>query len=59
MAKRKYYVVWKGVNPGVYDNWEDCKAQVHGFEGAKFKSFESLSSEISFFKSSAGDINFS
>ena len=41
MAKRKYYVVWKGVNPGVYDNWEDCKAQVHGFEGAKFKSFES------------------
>jgi len=40
MAKNKFYVVWNGVNPGVYDNWTDCKLQVEGFEGAKYKSFE-------------------
>ena len=40
MAKNKFYVVWKGLNPGIYDNWAECKAQVDGLEGAKYKSFE-------------------
>ena len=40
MAKKKFYVVWQGLNPGIYDNWADCKAQVDGQEGAKYKSFE-------------------
>ena len=40
MAKNKYYVVWQGRICGVFDNWNDCKAQVHEFEGAKYKSFE-------------------
>jgi ribonuclease HI len=41
MAKtKKYYVVWKGVNPGIYDEWLTCKAQVEGFDDAKYKSFE-------------------
>lgn len=35
----KYYVVWKGKVPGIYDNWEKCKSQVEGFRGAKYKSF--------------------
>lgn len=39
MAKNKYYVVWKGLNPGVYDNWAACKTQVEGQEGARYKSF--------------------
>ena len=39
-AKNKYYVVWKGITPGVYDNWGECKAQVDGQDGAKYKSFE-------------------
>ncbi len=39
MAKtKKYYVVWKGITPGVYDNWNECKAQVDGQDGAKYKS---------------------
>lgn len=37
--KQKFYTVWKGRKPGVYDNWEDCKAQTDGFEGARFRSF--------------------
>lgn len=37
--KQKYYVVWKGRKTGVFDNWNDCKAQVDGFAAAKYKSF--------------------
>ena len=40
-AKQKYYVVWKGVNPGIYDSWTDCQLQIKGYEGALYKSFES------------------
>lgn len=36
---RKFYAVANGRNEGVYTNWADCKDQVHGFKGAKFKSF--------------------
>lgn len=39
--KQKYYVVWKGVNPGLYDSWTDCQLQIKGYEGALYKSFES------------------
>ena len=42
MAKKKYYVVWKGYSPGIYSNWEECKAQVFGYEKAKYKSFSSF-----------------
>ena len=37
--QRKWYVVWEGYRPGVYDNWRDCQLQVVGFQGAKFKSY--------------------
>ena len=40
MTKSKYYVVWQGRIRGVFDNWNDCKTQVHEFEDAKYKSFE-------------------
>ncbi len=39
MPKSKYYVVWIGYNPGVYFSWDDCKKEVDGFFGAKYKSF--------------------
>lgn len=41
MAKSKYYVVWRGVNPGVYTSWTECQLQIKGYEGALFKSFGS------------------
>lgn len=37
----KYYVVWRGVQPGVYASWAECRAQVEGFDGALYKSFPS------------------
>ncbi len=42
MAKKKYYVVWAGHETGVFGNWEACRKAVHGFEGARYKSFEDL-----------------
>jgi ribonuclease HI len=37
--KKKYYTVWKGKHPGVFESWDDCKAQIKDFEGAQYKSF--------------------
>ncbi|GAB4319075.1 MAG: ribonuclease H family protein [Bacteroidales bacterium] len=35
----KYYVVWVGQNPGIYTSWDECRQQIHNFNGAKYKSF--------------------
>ncbi len=36
-------MVLKGHKPGVYTDWEECSAQVRGFEKAVYKSYESQS----------------
>lgn len=38
-GKNKFYVVWQGLNPGIYSSWEECLLQVKGVQGAKYKSF--------------------
>jgi ribonuclease HI len=40
--KKKYYTVWKGHHTGVFETWNDCKAQITNFEGAQYKSFETF-----------------
>ena len=47
--KQKYYVVWQGNAPGIYDSWADCQKQVTGVAGAQYKSFDSLSAAQSAF----------
>jgi ribonuclease HI len=42
MPKNKFYVVWQGRETGIYEGWADCKRQVEGFNGAKFKGFPTL-----------------
>ncbi len=39
----KFYVVWKGRQTGVFETWDECKAQVHEFPKAKYKSYKTLS----------------
>lgn len=51
-AKPKFYVVWKGRKPGVYPTWAEAEAQVKGFPGAEFKSFESLGAARAAFEGS-------
>ncbi len=38
--KRKFYVVWDGRAPGIYESWEECKEQIDGFPGARYRSFD-------------------
>lgn len=52
-GKQKYYVVWKGVNPGVYTSWTDCQLQTKGYEGALYKSFSTENEAIEAYNSSA------
>lgn len=40
--KGKFYVVWKGKRPGIYDSWKDCKVAISGYSGAEYKSFGSF-----------------
>lgn len=40
--KKKYYTVWKGHHTGVFESWDDCKAQIKDFQGAIYKSFDNF-----------------
>jgi ribonuclease HI len=39
--KQKYYVVWQGLEPGIYESWQACQTQIKGYPGAKYKAFDS------------------
>ena len=36
----KFYAVRKGTVTGIFSTWEECKASVHGYSGAEYKSFK-------------------
>jgi len=55
MGKQKYYVVWEGLDPGIYTNWTDCLLQTKGVKGAKYKSFDSLEEAQRAFAASPSD----
>lgn len=40
MTKSKFYAVRKGLAPGIYRTWDECKQQVHGVSGAAYQSFK-------------------
>ena len=40
--KKKYYTVWKGHHTGVFESWDDCKAQIKDYQGAQYKSFDTF-----------------
>ena len=41
MAK-KFYAVRKGRKTGIFTTWDECRAQVHGFPCAEYKSFPTM-----------------
>lgn len=53
MAK-KYYAVRVGKTPGIYLNWDDCKAMVDGYPGATYKSFTSVAEAEAFLEGLSG-----
>jgi ribonuclease HI len=52
MAK-KFYVVWRGVKTGVFQDWPTTHALVDGFAGAQYKSFPTLSEAEAAFRGGA------
>ena len=50
MAKNNYYVVWTGRQIGVFASWDECRLQVEGFPGAKYKGFSTRESAESAFQ---------
>lgn len=41
--KKKFFVVWQGYNPGIYETWKECQIQTKGYSQAKYKGFPTLS----------------
>ncbi|XP_064195852.1 ribonuclease H1 isoform X1 [Anguilla rostrata] len=57
MAKGKFfYAVRKGVKPGVYSTWDECKSQVDKFPSASYKKFASEEDAWGFVRSQPGAI---
>ena len=52
--KQKYYVVWDGNNPGIYDSWAECQLQIKGYPGAKYKSFKTKAEATQAFRDGFG-----
>ena len=42
MAKKNFYAVRKGKEPGIFETWEACRASVGGYPGADYKGFQTL-----------------
>jgi len=59
MSKQRYYVVWEGRVPGVYDNWNDCEEQVINYPGARYKSFANAAEAAKAFRSGTDDTSLS
>lgn len=53
--KKKFYTVWKGHHPGVFESWDDCKAQIKNYKGAIYKSFPSFEAAKKAFRSDFKD----
>ncbi|MDE6341862.1 MAG: ribonuclease H family protein [Muribaculaceae bacterium] len=51
----KFYCVWEGRQPGVYDNWNDAEEQILNFKGARYKSFNSAAEAAEAFRKGCGD----
>lgn len=46
-------MVWNGHNPGVYATWDECRRQVDGVPGARYKSFPTESAALDAFDNGA------
>ncbi len=50
MGTNKYYVVWKGFAPGVYDSWEEAEMQVSGYPDASYRAFKTMEAAVEAFR---------
>lgn len=50
----KFYAVAKGRKVGIFETWDECKAQVDGFPGSRFKGFKTQSEAMGFIQQLQG-----
>lgn len=50
MQSNKYYVVWQGFAPGVYDSWEEAQLQVSGYPNASYRAYRTQEAAIEAFR---------
>jgi len=55
LAKKKYYVVWEGLNTGIYESWSDCQQQIKGYPNARYKSFKTYAEAEEAYGGAAAD----
>ena len=55
MAQGKWYTVWVGRQPGIYNSWEECKEQVDNFPDARYKAFNDQEAATIAFRGSPSD----
>ena len=51
----KFYVVKKGLIPGIYSTWKECQEQINGVSGAIYKSFNTLEEAELFYQNKSSD----
>jgi ribonuclease HI len=50
MAKKNYYVVWRGWETGIFDNWQDCYKAIKRFSQEQYKGFTTKEEAIKAFE---------
>ena len=45
---RKWYAVRRGRKVGLFDTWEKCKNQVHGYSASEYKSFRDINDALTY-----------
>lgn len=48
--RNKWYVVWVGQEPGVYDSWSECQEQIANYPGARYKSFDTQDEAVAAYR---------
>jgi len=38
--KNRFFVVWKGIKPGIYESWQECQEHIRGYPNARYKGFK-------------------
>ena len=55
MAKKKFYVIWKGHKEGIFTSWDVCKKHITDYKGAQYKSFSTKTEAENAFKANYFD----
>ena len=57
MAKKKFYAVVAGHQPGIYyDFWENCQKKVNGYKGSKYSGFVDYDAARAYYAENGGDM---